>query len=71
MEKVLQYGNWRLVIIWGGYRILHRCKEAAYSWDEPGYHWAAVSEGFGKCVACETAPPDKLQGFINLLKWEI
>jgi hypothetical protein len=60
-----------LIFVYERYRMIHRCYEAAYSWEAYGKKaWAAVGEKVVACNACDAVPPDRMQGFKNLLEWE-
>ena len=71
--KVLQDGKWRVIHQYATYRILHHCRQGVYSWDAGTemHGWVAVSQHFQQCIGCGASPPEDMEGFVNLLKWEM
>jgi hypothetical protein len=74
MPKLSQFGlvrdgEWELIIRHDEYLAIHKCAEGAFSW-EKGPQWTATERISGACMACGLSPPDTMQGFVELLKWE-
>jgi hypothetical protein len=75
-QKLVLDDEWSIMFIHAGWRMLHYCAEAVYSWDKPKQEkaWALVGRPeFGMdpvCMACYANPPDGVVSVVTLLSTE-